>query len=202
MFRCNDYRFFRLYLHCVFCLFLLCFFFFAWGGGGLFVPRRRKLISPFLVSLAKEVIFSHTMEDFYKITDKSLNMFFINILLADMVSDPWFYGFTCTAQSCGERHPQRASRVLQALTERFPHQGQGAVLVPHRQPKTQHAPDDAVLLICRQEPLLVGQVHHEGHVDVDRLSVKQSWQYSLQLNKLKEKGETVRAFYISKKRKG
>lgn len=32
----------------------------------LFVPRRSKLIGPYLVCLEKDIIFNHVMEDFYK----------------------------------------------------------------------------------------------------------------------------------------
>jgi len=76
--------------------------------------------------------------------------------------------------------------VLQTLLEGFLYQGQGAVLVPHRQLQTQHALDDAVLLSYCQKTLLVGQINHEGHIDVDRLPVKQLWQYSLWGQKRRE----------------
>lgn len=87
---------------------------------------------------------------------------------------------TCLPKTNRQRHSDQAARMLQPVLQRPLYELHGTRFMPDRQLKANHAADDPLLLLLRQQAALFGHVNHEGHVDVHRFTVQQGREDFLQ----------------------
>lgn len=89
---------------------------------------------------------------------------------------------TCLSQTNRQRHSDQTARMLEPVLQGSLYELHGEGLMPHWQLQANHAPNDPLLFLLRQQAALPGHVDHVGHVDVHCFAVEQRRQDFLHKN--------------------